>query len=309
MSGARNRRSLRLSETAPKHSPAWGAVVCGVPRARSEHLPARNTSPCPIASGEDNASIPSPQTGASLGIRAAKEARGDRPFSRAGVQHRDLPVPQQHPLGSGTPRRGALGAGRCERDAVCDGSRASTAHSPGSACCSRRCHCSLRSGYSRSLTASNLLLQQRAAAWPDPAQMHQELHTSSCARPRGEEHPLCATPRSQHPSAPAAPSLSPPQGTRTLQAPLPPTSIFCFPASKKAELTLGALGCSCCPSVPQFPQLRSLAGSSRDPTPSTSSPQDPTQPYLPSLSSHQAPPPPPPHRANMIGIPLTNRAN
>lgn len=62
------------------------------------------------------------------------------------------------------------------------------------ACCSRRRHCSLRSGYSRSLTASNLLLQQSRAAWPDPGgcgQRHQELPASSstCAWPGGEKPP------------------------------------------------------------------------------------------------------------------------
>lgn len=84
------------------------------------------------------------------------------------------------------------------------------------ACCSRRRHCSLRSGYSRSLPASNLLLQHPGL---NPGRQH---HRAALRALGGGEHPPPASPAPQEPSARSSPPPALP-----VRAPTPPGAAPC----------------------------------------------------------------------------------
>lgn len=127
------------------------------------------------------------------------------------------------------------------------------------ACCSRRRHCSLRSGYSRSLTASNLQLQHPG---PDPGRRHR-----APLRAPGARSILLLPP--QDPSTPwRAPRRPSPTGVRppgplgaascsapgTLSTSVQPPSCA-SPASKRQSWPWGW---SRCRALPQFPYPQTL---------------------------------------------------
>lgn len=217
-------------ELALKWSPGWTAVGHGVitPWTVPEHHPKGVLSPlCPtgtaaVGQGQQIQAWVPPGRDCSVPPHWGSPVVCPSPGKV--IQHREPPFPPLHPSRSGAPRqegvpgarggRGAAQGGQGRAGPILSPPAARTA--PHRACCSRRRHCSLRSGYSRSLTASNLLPQHSgpagAAGWglshrdPPPALPERGEKSAPPTAIPGTPGPLGSLPRG--PAARAFPPLS-----------------------------------------------------------------------------------------------------